>query len=63
MRVAVAGGSLSIDTLWTQTKDGAARALLRIFSRVSRRPAESFEVIIARAIDDAFAEFAKEMAG
>jgi hypothetical protein len=63
MRMAVAVGSLGVDTLWTQKKDRTGRVLLRILWRVSRQPAESLEVIIARAIDHAFAEFAMEMGG
>jgi hypothetical protein len=63
MRMALAVGSLGVDTLWTQKRDRAGRVLLRILRRVSRQRAESLEVTIARAIDQALVEFAREMAG
>lgn len=42
-------------------RDSIGRALLRLIPRLPRQKPESLEMIVARSIDQAFAEFAKEM--
>jgi hypothetical protein len=61
--MAVEVGSVGIDAWLGQKKDPAGRVLLRILWRLSHQPSESLEVILARSIDRAFAEFASELRG
>jgi hypothetical protein len=42
-------------------RDLIGRALLRLIPAIQRQKRESLEIIVARSIDRAFAEFAKEM--
>jgi hypothetical protein len=63
MRMAVEVGSFGVDAWMGQKMDPTGRVLLRVLWRLSRQPSESLELIIGRSIDQAFAAFAREMAG
>jgi hypothetical protein len=45
----------------SQIGDSIWRALVRLIRGLRRQKRESLEMIVARSIDQAFAEFAKEM--
>lgn len=63
MRLVVEIGSSQFD-VWLATKrKSTGRVLLQMLWRLSGEPKESFERGIARAVDDAFSEFAREMSG
>jgi hypothetical protein len=53
--------TLSAATQKFRWRDLIAQALLRLIPAIRRQKRESLEMIVARSIDRAFAEFAKEM--
>jgi hypothetical protein len=63
MRVAVAVGGFGLDARWTQARNSHGQVLLQVLLRLSRRPSESLETLLARGVERAFAEFAREMEG
>ena len=62
MQSAVAAGSAGFDRRWATKLFSGHRVLLEVLLRISRRlSSESLEARLGRAVDQAFAEFAKEM--
>jgi hypothetical protein len=63
MRIALDVGSFGIDTRWARTRDPHGRVVLRFLWKVAGPAQESLESVISRSVDQAFAEFAREMGG
>jgi len=63
MRLVFEVGSAQFDVWLARRQQSTGRVLLQMLWRLSREPVESFEAAIARGIDQAFSEFAREMAG
>ena len=62
MRIAVAVGGFGLDARWNQRRDRRGRLLMRLLWRFTRRAPETLESVVSRSVDQAFAEFAEEMA-
>jgi hypothetical protein len=63
MRLVLEVGSSQWD-LWLAGKRRTTdRVLLQVLWKLTRKPADTLETTIARAIDQAFSEFSREMAG
>jgi hypothetical protein len=52
---------LSVAAQRSRRRDSIGRVLLRLVSGLRHQNRESLETIVARSIDQAFAEFAREM--
>jgi len=63
MRLAVGLGSLGFNAGSARKRSLGMRWVARWVRRLSRLPFEPLEVTLGRAIDRAFAEFAREMRG
>jgi len=63
MRLVLEVGSSQLDVWLATRKRSKGKVLLQMLWRLSREPEESFEGTIARAVDQAFSEFSREMAG
>jgi hypothetical protein len=62
MRIALDVGSFGLDTRWIRTRDPRGRVVLRFLWRLVRPAPEPFDLVISRSVDQAFADFAREMA-
>jgi len=63
MRLVFEVGGSQLDVWLARRQQSTGRVLLQMLWRLSRKPADSFERTIARAVDQAFSEFSREMAG
>jgi len=63
MRLVFEVGSSQLDVWLATRRKSKGRVLLQMLWRLSREPADSFERTISNAVDQAFSEFSREMAG
>ena len=63
MRLVFEVGSAQLDVWLATRKRTKGRVLLQMLWRLTREPVESFEGTIARAVDQAFADFSRELIG
>lgn len=61
MRMEVALAGFGVDARWAQKRDPRGKVSLRILWRLTRREPESLEQLVARSVDQAIAELAREM--
>jgi hypothetical protein len=61
MRSDVAVGSFGLDTRWTVRRAPGGSILLRFLRKLVRPARDPFELVVSRSVDQAFAEFAREM--
>jgi hypothetical protein len=61
MRSDVAVRSFGLDTPWTGRGEPRGSIVLRFLRRLARPARDPFELVVSRSVDQAFAEFAREM--